>query len=151
MDSSINNYEGSLRIDVTTDNLVPVAGANILVSFSGDPDSPVSQEVLMLMGKVVYLNLPHLPYLIVSRLLLYSLILNILLKLRLPDLFLIWHLVSKFFLMRSLFFRLFLNVILLILLILKLSPFLLILFMAIILQKLLKVKLNRLMHPVRLY
>ena len=41
MDSSINNYEGSLRIDVTTDNLVPVAGANILVSFSGDPDSPV--------------------------------------------------------------------------------------------------------------
>lgn len=41
MDSSINNYEGSLRIDVTTDNLVPVAGANILVSFSGDPDSLV--------------------------------------------------------------------------------------------------------------
>lgn len=64
MDSPINNYEGSLRIDVTTDNLVPVAGANILVSFSGDPDSPVFSGVTNVNGQsgIFKLATPALSY-----------------------------------------------------------------------------------------
>lgn len=64
MDNVTTTYEGSLQINVTTRNLMPVIGASITISYSGDPNSVILSGVTDENGQseIFSLSTPPLSY-----------------------------------------------------------------------------------------